>query len=75
MFFIRWAYTANERSKLFEKVTPFALRMGAPSLARTFEAVYDDIALWFRERVVEYGMSFQTSTGGTQWLETWNYQR
>ena len=75
MFYIRWANIADERSKPFEKVTPFALRMGVSSLAKTFEAVYADIALRFRERVVEYGMSFQTLIGGTQWLETWNHQR
>ena len=75
MFFIRWAYTPEERSRLFEIIMPLALRTGATSLAKTFATVYEDIALWFRERVVEYGISFQTSIDGSQWLETWNYQR
>ena len=75
MFFIRWAYTPDERQTLFDRVVPPALRTGAASLAKTFEAVYDDIALWFHERVVEYEISFQISIDGNQWLEIWNYQR
>ena len=75
MFFIRWAYTPDDRQRLFEMVVPPAFRTGAGSLVKTFEAVHDDIALWFLERVVEYGISFQTSIDGTQWLEKWRYQR
>lgn len=75
MFFIRWAYSPEERSRLFELVVPSALRTGAASLVKTFEAVYDDIAMWFRERVVEYGISFQTSIDGNQWQQIWNHQR
>jgi len=53
----------------------FTLRTGgAASPAKTFEAVYGDIALWFRERVVEDGILFQSSTSGTQWLEKWSFQ-
>lgn len=75
MFFIRWAYSPEEGNRLFELVVLSALRTGAASLAKTFEAVYDDIAMWFRERVVEYVISFQTSIDGNQWQQKWNHQR
>jgi len=75
MFFIRWAYTNEERGELLEVVMPPMLSGSVVKLAMVFDAIYDDIALWFREQVVEFGSQFQNSTAGKEWLAKWTYQR
>ncbi len=60
---------------LLDNLVPLALRPDFSALAREFEAVYDDIALWFRERVHEYGKSYLQSDAGKEWKETYTSAR
>ena len=75
MFFIRWDFTTEERKELLEAIIPPVLRGSMEKLAMVSEAIYDDIALWFREQVVEFGQQYLNSAAGKDWVEKWNYQR
>jgi hypothetical protein len=69
MFFLRWDYSPNEREALMKHVMPLGLCPQAKALTLDFERVYDDIALWMRDRAVELGLRFLDSPKGGLWVK------